>query len=202
LFGNQRILSFALVVRHDIINYMEDKKLPGDYIAGFVDGEGCFALGFRRDVRHDRKGKPEYFYWDIAFAITLRSDDIKILELIKEALECGRISVTKNSSARYEVSDVNDLSGKIVPFFERYPLHAKKGLDFKLWKEALKILKRNRQIKKGPERRQATGFQKIEWNANDLERIKQICYEMKQYKSRGKAWKWLNGQIPSFKKHL
>lgn len=44
---------------------MEGKILPGDYIAGFVDGEGCFALKFRRDVRHDRPGNPEYYYWDI-----------------------------------------------------------------------------------------------------------------------------------------
>lgn len=30
------------------------EKLPEDYIAGFVDGEGCFALNFRRDIRHER----------------------------------------------------------------------------------------------------------------------------------------------------
>ena len=40
-------------------------KLPGDYVAGFVDGEGCFILSFRRDIRHDcgkRSGiKPTYY---------------------------------------------------------------------------------------------------------------------------------------------
>jgi hypothetical protein len=171
---------------------MEKEKLPGDYIAGFVDGEGCFALGFRRDVRHDRKGAPEYFYWDIAFAIVLRDDDSQILEMIKETLGCGRISTTKNSSVRYEVSDVNDLINKIVPFFKNNPLRAKKRLDFKLWKEALMILNRNKQIKSGPERKGVRGFQKINWNADDLKRLKQICGEMKQYKSKGKDWKWLS----------
>ena len=128
---------------------MTKEKLPGDYVAGFTDGEGCFALGFRRDVRHDRKGTPEYFYWDIAFVIVLRNDDIQILEMIKETLECGRISTTKNNSVRYEVSDVNDLIYKIVPFFKNNPLRAKRGSDFKLWKEALIILNRNKQIKSG-----------------------------------------------------
>gem|GEM_PF-6727427 len=42
--------------------------ISGEYVAGFVDGEGCFALKFRRDVRRDRMGSPEYFYWDAEFA--------------------------------------------------------------------------------------------------------------------------------------
>jgi len=37
------------------------EKLPGDYVAGFVDDKGCFYINFRRDVRHDRKNKPVYF---------------------------------------------------------------------------------------------------------------------------------------------
>ena len=36
--------------------------LPGDYVAGFVDGEDCFALKFVRDVKYKRKNAPEYFY--------------------------------------------------------------------------------------------------------------------------------------------
>lgn len=38
--------------------------LPSDYIAGFVDGEDCFALKFRRDVKNKRRGKTTYFYWN------------------------------------------------------------------------------------------------------------------------------------------
>lgn len=132
---------------------MENNKLPGDYIAGFVDGEGCFAF-----------------------------------------LKCGRISVTKTRSVRYEVSDVRDLSERIVPFFERYSLRAKKRLDFKLWKEALRILIRNRQIKEGPERKKARGFQKIEWIPADLERLKEIHHEMGVYKSKRGPLKWLSSQ--------
>ena len=122
-------------------------KLPGDYIAGFVDGEGCFALKLRRDIRYERKNKPIYFYWDIEFAIVLRKDDKEILEAIRETLECGKISINKYGMARYAVNDINDLMYKIIPFFELYQLHAKKKFDFELWKEAMVLLYKNRGLK-------------------------------------------------------
>lgn len=56
------------------------EKLSGDYIAGFVDGEGCFALKLRREIRYERKNKPTYIYWDAEFAIVLREDDKEILK--------------------------------------------------------------------------------------------------------------------------
>jgi len=49
--------------------------LPGEFIAGLTEGEGCFALKFRRDVRRERPNSPVYFGWQALFAIVLRSDD-------------------------------------------------------------------------------------------------------------------------------
>lgn len=166
------------------------EKLPGDYIAGFVDGEGCFALKFRRDVRHDRKNKPVYFYWDIEFAILLRADDKDILEKIKNTLNCGKISISKRGAVRYSVNNVDELVDKIVPFFDKYSLHAKKKYDFNLWQEALVILERNRQLKIQRPSNQV-GFSKVQWSTKDLNRLKQIRLEMKPYKSGNKPWKWL-----------
>jgi hypothetical protein len=166
----------------------EGEILPGDYIAGFVDGEGCFALKFRRDVRRDRPGSPEYYYWGIEFAIELRKDDVVILELIKETLGCGKISVSKTGFARYSVNILDDPLNKIVPFFERYTLRAKKRCDFNLWKEALAIFGRNQQKMIV---RTSQGFPKINWSERDEQRLRQIYLEMKNYKSRKKPWKWL-----------
>ncbi len=165
-------------------------KLPGDYIAGFVDGEGCFALKFIRSIRYERKNKPIYFYWDIEFAILLRGDDKEILEKIQNTLDCGKISMSKRGSVRYSVNDINDLTTKIVPFFEEYSLRAKKKHDFKLWKEGLLILIKNRQ-KSMKRLSTQVGFSKIQWNPKDLDRLKEIHLEMKKYKSKAGDWKWL-----------
>ncbi|MFH1162346.1 MAG: LAGLIDADG family homing endonuclease [Candidatus Jorgensenbacteria bacterium] len=166
------------------------EKLPGDYIAGFVDGEGCFALKFRRDVRHERKGKPEYFYWDIEFVIGLKADDKDILERIRDTMGCGRLgNIDRRGLVRYAVNDVRDLVKKVIPFFEKYPLHAKKRHDFKLWSEAVTIFTRNQ--RKGVNAGKG-GFQKTEWNGRDLQRIKEIKEEMATYKGGNRHnWKWL-----------
>ena len=170
------------------------EKLPGDYIAGFVDGEGCFALKFRRDVRHERGKrsgiKPVYFYWDIEFVIMLRGDDKEILEKIKNTLSCGNLSKNKRGMVRYAVTNINDLSDKIVPFFEKYKLHAKKRFNFELWKEAVEIFGRNQRMILNRKRGER-GFHKTNWKPEDLNRLKIIHDEMRRYKSGGQDWKWL-----------
>ncbi|MDP3974677.1 MAG: LAGLIDADG family homing endonuclease [Candidatus Jorgensenbacteria bacterium] len=167
-------------------------KLPGDYIAGFVDGEGCFALKFRRDIRRERKGSPEYFYWDIGFIISLRSDDREILEKIKETLQCGNVIVNRRGMAQYSVSKLDDLALKVVPFFEKYQLRAKKQHDFILWKESLVLLEKNRGKKTGLSTTEnSRGKRSKEWNSSDLQRLIHIHEEMGRYKSlRGSEWKW------------
>lgn len=166
-------------------------KLPGDYIAGFVDGEGCFALKFIREIKYNRKNKPEYFYWDIEFAILLRADDKDILANVRDALDCGKVGKPdKRGMVRYAVNDTHDLLYKIAPFFDKYQLHAKKKFDFVLWKEALGILIRYQQ-KNIKREKDGKGFPKIGWGKRDAKRLNQIVNEMKRYKSGNRSWKWL-----------
>ena len=166
---------------------VQNNKLSGDYIAGFVDGEGCFALKFRRDVRKDRSGNPEYFYWDIEFDIVLKADDKEILEKIGSALNCGTITIDKRGMARYSVSNTNDLFNKVVPFFERYRLHAKKRYDFELWREAVNIFHRNQNgggIRKS---------QKNSWRKEDVKMLIKLQEKMKAYKGGNRHnWKWMH----------
>lgn len=168
------------------------EKLPGDYIAGFVDGEGCFALKFRRDVRYERKNKPTYFYWDIEFAVGLRGDDWPILERIKKTLSCGTLIMDKRGMAQYSVNNLEDLLFKIVPFFEEHRLQAKKRFDFKLWKRALILLYKNRGLKTGLSTTgNPKGKRREVWDPRDLQQLVSIHKEMAQYKSRRlDGWKW------------
>lgn len=158
------------------------EKLSGDYIAGFVDGEGCFALKFRQDIKKNRTNSPVYYYWDIEFAIVLRSDDKDLLEKIMTTLGCGRISLTKNGeSVRYAINNLDDLLNKIVLLFDKHKLQGKKKFDFELWKEALLILSRNRG--------------KNALNKDNIKRLIEIHNSMKNFKSRGKEWKWIHKAI-------
>lgn len=169
------------------------KILSGDYIAGFVEGEGCFALTLRRDIRHERKPKPVYYSWKAMFAIVLREDDRDLLEKIQKMLGCGSITFTKEGNqARLQVSDLNELKYRIIPFFNKYSLFGKKRSDFILWSEAINILykykvKRGKIVEKGKR-----GFTKTTWDKNDILRLIEIQEKMSSYKSKRSAWKWLN----------
>ena len=105
------------------------RNITADYVAGFVDGEGCFSIALRKD-----KGK--YFYWKASFAIEIRKDDKALLNSIKEFFGFGTLCQSRDC-VRYQISDTQILSEKVIPFFEKNSLLGKKKNDFILWKEAV-----------------------------------------------------------------
>lgn len=102
----------------------------GNYIAGFVDGEGHFGLA---DRPHGGSG-------GIAarahFAVSLRADDVEILRLIQRAIGVGTIgSILKKAGGASPQTSLRchklaDLQTIVVPFFTEFPLRAKKARDF------------------------------------------------------------------------
>ncbi len=115
----------------------------GHYLAGLVDGEGCFALGhYHRSKRRGENRMPRMF-----FLIGLRADDRDIILLIASYFGRGRVNEDLrtpdcprwNPKILYRVSDTFTLTEAIIPHFERYPLRAKKKRDFDIWKVAVKM---------------------------------------------------------------
>lgn len=115
-------------------------KLPPDYVAGFVDGEGSFSLTIAKHKEKKSGLDPR-----LTFAIELRDDDEKILLDLQETFECGRIYHL--SYERYgwyphvilKVSSINELCTKIIPFFRKHVLRAKKKRSFELFCQAAEI---------------------------------------------------------------
>lgn len=171
----------------------KQEKLPGDYLAGFVDGEGCFALKFRIDrKRNNGNGKfRTYFYWGLEFAIVLRSDEAQIVSQIKDTLDCGKINmVKKGDQIRFSVQNIKDAIEKVIPFFKKYKLRAKKSQDFKLWTKATIIISKYRDgilnTQKGKK-----GFIKKQISDKDHRDLLEIRDEMINYKSsRSRGFKW------------
>lgn len=63
----------------------------GHWLAGFVDGEGCFYIG---RICNRKKGV-EYVNYRCAFTISLRDDDHAVLHEIRDTLGTGRIVTRK-----------------------------------------------------------------------------------------------------------
>lgn len=116
-------------------------KLPGDYIAGFIDGEGCFVIVVSHHMTKKLKRDAR-----VSFQIELRDDDKEILSNIQETLGCGRLYHLSyerygwKPHIKYMVSAIKDLHDKVIPFLNRYPLRAKKKHSFNMFCKAVDIV--------------------------------------------------------------
>jgi hypothetical protein len=126
---------------------MSLKPLDPNYVAGFVDGEGCFTIVISR-----HKQKKLGLDARLHFEIELRADDEEILKRIRATLECGHIYYLDYSKygwaphVEYKVSSIKDLRQKVIPFFKEHQLQAKKRHSFELFCQAAQIFARKEHL--------------------------------------------------------
>ena len=126
--------------------------LDPNYIVGFVDGEGCFSVGCSRrpDIRCGYEIRA-------AFEIEMTSDDREILEKIHETLgKPGQVYDSEfkryprwKPHTKLKVSNMKDLTEKIIPFFQKYPLQSKKKKSFEIFCKIVQMIseKKHRDIR-------------------------------------------------------
>ena len=124
------------------------------YIAGFVDGEGSFHVAFQRsaDTRIGWQAIPE-------FHVSQNEASRHVLEAIRERLGCGIIKANHRGSRSDRtlvlvVRNRQDLSTRVIPFFERYSLHTQKKNDFELFRQVVGMMNQERHLS-------ADGFTRI-----------------------------------------
>jgi len=105
----------------------------GSFLSGFALGEGSFMLVCRRRGDYSRK-------WKISAAFNVSQQDLEPLELFRETLGCGSLRRAGNGGWYWEVNRLSEISGRVVPFFERFPLVGRKQRDFELFKSAVALL--------------------------------------------------------------
>jgi hypothetical protein len=104
------------------------------WLAGFADGEGCFAA-------YRAKHSGGRIYIQPRFIILLRADDLEVLEQLRDAIG-GTIRFNRtpreHPAAVWEVRDKAALN-RLVAYFDRFPLRAKKGRDFLIWRRIVRL---------------------------------------------------------------
>jgi len=104
----------------------------------------------------------------------MSSDDKKIVEDIRDTLGCGIISIAKKGTGvYYAVYNFDDILNKVIPFFDRYKLRAKKARSFRRWKEAVFILAR---VKK----RHTNLFKPIVYTEDEEAQLGQMKKELRE----------------------
>lgn len=138
------------------------------YIAGFVDGEGCFCISIykHKERRHGLDVK-------LVFEIELRADDRNILERLKRTLDCGNIYNLDYKRykwyphIKFKVSSLADLKNKVIPFFKEYRLQAKKKISFDLFCQAVEIMSSKSHLTK-------SGIEKLFILKNKINKYREI----------------------------
>lgn len=107
-------------------------RIDDKWLTGFVDGKDCFfvIVTSAKDVT-------------LKFTIMLRNEDIQLLYAIKKFFGYGHIEQTKEHSY-YQIDKLETLALVVVPFFERNALLTKKKLDFLMFRDAVLILKKEK----------------------------------------------------------
>jgi len=102
----------------------------GHWLAGFVDGEGCFSM-LSHNVREA---------YSCQFLLTLRDDDEAILREIQARTGLGSVArrtpKLSHGQTYWTVHRKEDCIA-LVAIFDRFPLRAKKARDYAIWRDAV-----------------------------------------------------------------
>jgi hypothetical protein len=109
----------------------------GSFLSGFALGEGSFMLVCRKRDRQARRFR-------ISAAFNVSQQDRVPLDLVQEVLACGALRQAGNGGWYWEVNRLSDLSDRVVPFFDRFPIVGVKAEDYRLWRSAVLLLSAGR----------------------------------------------------------
>lgn len=125
--------------KHNYVKVFVDVAIIPDpnWIAGFVSGEGCFSV----NIAKSSSCKTGSRVW-LSFQITQHSRDAVLMKALTEYLGCGHYYLkTKQDVGDIIVSGLSDVTTKIIPLFEKYPIIGVKALDYADFCKALKLIK-------------------------------------------------------------
>ena len=115
------------------------------YIAGFVDGEGCFHVAIQRNpcTRSGWQLVPE-------FRISQDVARIKVLNLAQELLGCGSLRENHRGSEDHTyvlvIRNRRDLLERVIPFFERNPILSAKQEEFATFRFIVRAMERGEHL--------------------------------------------------------
>src|SRR5579885_1065265 len=96
------------------------------YISGYADGEGCFTVSIapRATLLVGWEVRP-------SFSVSQNGDRAEVLQLIESTFGCGSIRPDRSDrTLKWETRRLEDLLGRVIPHFERFPLLSAKRFDF------------------------------------------------------------------------
>ncbi len=123
------------------------------WVIGFVDGEGCFSIGFvRQPDRASRKGYATGYQISHEFAVTQGAQSVESLHELREFFGVGQVLANRRFDNhrehlhRYVVRRRTDLLEVVIPFFQRHSLHTTKRYDFQKFAYCVELMAGGRHL--------------------------------------------------------
>ena len=168
----------------------QQERLIG-WITGFVDGEGCFSVGFvkqsnKKEENRLRKGYKTGYQVSHEFAVTQGESSLESLRLLKKYFQVGQLIINrrydnhKEHLYRYVVRRRSELKEVIIPFFKKYGLRTAKKKDFKMFKKCVDLMEKGEHL-----------------THSGIIKIAQITEQMNRKKSRSKLIRILRDHTPN-----
>ncbi len=116
-------------------------KLEAQWIAGFVDGEGCFHIGIAQhdDMKTGVQVFPE-------FTVVQHERDAAALYALKAYFGCGVVRQNHGDRLAYRVRDRRCLTDVIAPFFMKHQLKTSKNVEFLKFRRVLLLMESGRHL--------------------------------------------------------
>jgi LAGLIDADG endonuclease len=115
----------------------QERLIRTGWVIGFVDGEGCFSIGFVRQAGgRRRRGYRTGYQVFHRFVVTQGVKSRACLEDLRDFFGVGRLYENrrhdnhKEHLAQYIVGRRDELLETVIPFFRRHPLRTAKQSDF------------------------------------------------------------------------
>ena len=144
--GDVRCDVYSDNVTGDAENQQESLIEFRGWVIGFVDGEGCFSIGFvRQDGDSNRKGYKAGYQVFHRFVVTQGAKSVDCLEALRDFFGVGRIFENrrhdnhKEDLCQFLVGRRADLMETIIPFFRQYPLRTAKRDDFEKFARCVEL---------------------------------------------------------------
>ena len=148
----------------------QERLIQLGWVTGFVDGEGCFSIGFvRQSDRARRRGYKAGFQVSHRFVVTQGVSGRAALEELQDFFGVGRIyTFARHDNHRehlgqFIVNRREDLLESIIPFFNTHSLRTAKQRDFEKFARCMEIVASG-------QHRQAAGLIKVAEIAETMNR--------------------------------
>jgi hypothetical protein len=164
----------------------QERLLRTGWVIGFVDGEGCFSVGFvRQGDREGRRGYTTGYQVAHEFAVTQGAQSVRCLHELEAFFGVGsvipnrRYDNHRENLYRYAVRKRSDLLETVIPFFMQNPMRSSKQENFEKFAYCVALIDAG-----------------LHLTAHGLIEIAQVAETMNRRKPRSDLIRILRGHTP------